>query len=412
MDDEDRRDAEEARKIETDRGFLGIGSDPQDPAMRHSLPALISLLAPTIHDTMGAQLLRKMGWIEGQGVGPKVKRRANDTDKTPKSTDTCNGTSKMHLLAPVNPPIVRLERRCKPTGLGYVVETELKDNNKDTYFTSKKPSSTPRGTHGTAFGVGILNDDEEDEDPYEIRPKSCYNKTIDTNKPDNKRRVTSQPLGKHTFISSKASKAKTGIVHRKCHDGRVAITGFVLAASPVTQRPLSFPPVQVPTDWQPVVSLPPVDSRHAQSAGIGSKLDPRARGSLLGEAPLPGKSVFDYLTVNARDRIASLTGKGDLPPALGEAASSSARQDSPLKNLVPRMDKAVALSALEGGFMPYADDTEKQHRYRMFLEVQAGIKDGLPDRVGFRAIHYGLLFIPNGLIETWHEPPGMGKRVE
>jgi G patch domain-containing protein 1 len=55
-----------------------------------------------------------------------------------------------------------------------------------------------------------------------------------------------------------------------------------------------------------------------------------------------------------------------------------------LWDLVPNLDKAVAVQALQravGGWMPYSEDETKRQRYRSFLEVRAGLKEGLPDRL-------------------------------
>lgn len=95
------------------------------------------------------------------------------------------------------------------------------------------------------------------------------------------------------------------------------------------------------------------------------------------------------MTPEARERIVKLTGKTDLPAALGEKApkgyemsESQKRQD--LWDLVPKLDKQLAVQALTravSGWMPYSEDPDKRVRYRSFLEVRAGLRVTLPERV-------------------------------
>jgi G patch domain-containing protein 1 len=124
-------------------------------------------------------------------------------------------------------------------------------------------------------------------------------------------------------------------------------------------------------------------------AAKASTLDANARSSLLGETPLPGKSVFDFVSKEARDKIAALTGRNDLPQGLGQAAPdgqqpSSKAQAKDLWSFVPVLGKDVAAAALAKGatgWMPYSEDLNKRARYVGFLELRAGRKDSLPERV-------------------------------
>jgi G patch domain-containing protein 1 len=95
------------------------------------------------------------------------------------------------------------------------------------------------------------------------------------------------------------------------------------------------------------------------------------------------------MTPEARERIAKLTGNTNLPPALGEKAPkgfelSESQKRKDLWDLVPKLDKQTAVQALTravSGWMPYSEDEDKRARYRTFLEVRAGVRDSLPDRV-------------------------------
>ena len=96
---------------------------------------------------------------------------------------------------------------------------------------------------------------------------------------------------------------------------------------------------------------------------------------MLGEKALPGKSVFDFLTPEARAQISQATGKTNLPPALGEVPAYSKPKGTSAKSSLPSVPKDTAIAALSGGFMPYGDDLDKQKRYRAYLEVQGELSE-------------------------------------
>lgn len=406
MDAEDLAEAEEAKKIETNNNFSGLGSMEDELAQRGKQTTLMDLLTPAVQDTMGVKLLKKMGWKEGQGVGPKIRARITDGGE---EDNTVGGRT--YLLAPRNSVLVTFNKKTDSRGMGYVGEGTLRqqedkqeeEDSKLERLSTAKPKKYPvRG----GFGVGILNDDgEEDDDPYEIRPKIAYNRVVGGDKPKKSAKPIVKKAGKHVFVSKKAIKAKSSVNLRKCHDGRFPLDGFVLSLDPVQSQDGWHLPPEVPVDWVPSGPSESKSNKDQQkksdqqtplirpSGPAVLKLDPRARGSMLGETPLPGKSVFDFMTPAARERIASVTGNKNLPQALSEAPPSGFSPSNPssLADLVPRLDKGVALGALRGGFMPYSDNPDKKTRYRTFLEVQAGLKEGLPERVClvFRAQVYG-----------------------
>ncbi|KAF8249335.1 DUF1604-domain-containing protein, partial [Wilcoxina mikolae CBS 423.85] len=379
MDEEDLADTEEARRLETNKNFAGIGG-PEDGCQPRSL---MDLLVPAMQDTMGTKLLKKMGWKEGQGVGPKTMRKAKDFDGS--FGQGAEGT-KAFLFAPENSKLVSLKRKDNSAGLGYAGEASMAKSAKEDkddeigIGSISRLSSKFKNPTGAAFGVGVLNDDgEDDDDPYEIRPKTAYNRVIGGDKPKKKAAVARPLKGKHVFVPKKATALKSYQTIRKCHDGRLPIPGFILSDAPVQLPEPRYPPPVVPDDWKGIQEESPAPNPASSDTDKSmAKLDPRARGAILGEMPLPGKSVFDFLTPDARNRIANITGKTNLPPALGEAPTSTNRTS--VADLVPQMDSDVAMSALRGGFMPYGDDLEKRARYRTFLEVKARLREGLPDR--------------------------------
>ncbi|KAL1885548.1 hypothetical protein Plec18167_001042 [Paecilomyces lecythidis] len=415
MDEEDLREAEEARQLQTAEGFAGFGSTELDPARWGGLMDILK----TTGETMGVKLLKKMGWRQGQGIGPKVRRKTNlgDEDVEPETEQ------EFHYFAPDNPPMIAFVRKTDRKGLGFEGESRLdsgllksrdaaEGSDEDDSFHSRrlalngKSKEKKKEPKRGGFGVGVLNDTGSDEDdPYSMGPQISYNRTIGGDKKkkkglkaDGKPAITSaNPLvsTKPVFISKKVTTAKKASGFRKCHDGRLPLEGFLLAqgmSSLSLSQEKKYAPPEIPKDWKsskiPSTETGTPDYVSTAEAAKASTLDPASRAAILGESQLPGKSIFDWMTPEARARIMKLTGKTDLPPALGEKAPkgfepSEAQRRKDLWDLVPRLDKEVAVQALNravGGWMPYSEDESKRSRYRAFLELRAGLRDSLPDR--------------------------------
>ncbi len=404
MDEEDLAERAEAQKLQTTSAFAGLGSLDEHP----SQGGVFTDILRKDRDTMGVRLLQKMGWRPGQGIGPKVRRKARpDT-----LTDAADEGEDMHLFAPDNSKLIGFTAKNDHKGLGFEGEAALsasinsKDNQPETAhepdpFLPSKPKKKGKPLNRGGFGVGILNDNgSDDEDPYAVGPRLSYNRV---HPPDRKQKgqangkpvaATANPLlsAKPIFKSRKGNNRIPSPGRRHCHDGRPPLDGFVLASKPYAvgeTHNIAIP--KPPPGWKS-------SKTHAKEEGIDSHsapsqdrsrlsaLDPKSRAALLGEAQLPGKSVFDFLSSAARDRIASASGRQDLPAALGEAptplpASLSSNETSRLKSALPPLDTDVAVAALRRGttgWMPYSDDTDKQARYRAFLEYKAGVSDVLP----------------------------------
>ena len=420
MDDEDLADAEEAKKLQTSASFAGLGSTEDDAARQGALMDILK----TGGETMGVKLLRKMGWRDGQGVGPKVRRKARlDDENKSEGADE----REVHLFAPENSVMISFVRKYDQKGLGYEGEGRLSEVAKDDINKRSNGASsahiedpddndlipsTPKKkkqpqARKSGFGVGILNDTGSDEeDPYQIGPQISYNRTIggDKQKKKNKKSEnvrpamrSSNPLlnNKPVFISKKTATSKSNTSFRRCHDGRLPLDGFILSgnSSSDSTQINSYPPPTIPPHWKSSKNPTPTSASSQPyvspaDAARSSSLNPSTRANLLGETPLPGKSVFSYLTSSARSRIATATSNPNLPPALNEAPPpthnlSSSRQSSDLASLIPTLDPATASAALGrgvAGWLPYADDPPKLARYRIFLETRASLREGLPDR--------------------------------
>ena len=408
MDEEDLREIEESKNLTTTQDFDGFGSTEQDNVRRS---ALMDLVRPS-GETIGVRLLQRMGWKNGHGIGPKVKRKAEGDE-----------TGDLHAFAPRDPQLISFVRKMDHKGLGYEGEArftkskdgfglgpsngarESSDDENDLNLSIRPKKSVDRPRHEPkrgGFGVGVLNDlGSDDDDPYSMGPKISYNRTIGGEKKSKKQTSSnsamSNPLlrSKPIFVSKKKT-AKSDL--RKCHDGRLPLPGFRLATEPDALAALSlsddqFKPPQVPASWVSSKNRTTKESSTTKylstaEAAKASILDSKSRATLLGEAPLPGKSVFDFITPGARNRLVTASGRSDLPDGRGEKApegyelTDQERQKS-LSDLVPQLEPQIASQALNrgvDGWTPYADDESKRSRYRKYLEIRAGIREGLPER--------------------------------
>ncbi|EHY56192.1 hypothetical protein HRR90_006983 [Exophiala dermatitidis] len=400
MDEEDLREVEEARTLNTSSEFAGFGTE-HDPSRQ---AAMVDLFRP-LNETIGSKLLRRMGWREGQGIGPRVKRAARLDD------DDGVEPAEEHLFAPEDVRIVSYEKKTDHKGLGYEgmgskdleATTTSRRMQEDSAMHDDAPKDelssarifAPKFAQRkrmTGIGVGILNDDgSDDEDPYSMGPRISYNRVIGGDKkstPKPKRSTTAaNPLvkTKPTFISKKLANLKGAL--RKCHDGRLPLEGFVLAEQlgTLTIQDDKYKPPDVPAGWKSSMAKEASHRSEAEfvstaDAARASTLTAKSRANILGESQLPGKSVFDFLTPAARERMVAASGRQDLPGAgnevppdgTGEGKSTSTN----LQSLIPRLAPDVALQALSrgaSGWMPYAEDENKRNRYRAYLEIQAGI---------------------------------------
>ncbi|OAP54458.1 hypothetical protein AYL99_11559 [Fonsecaea erecta] len=420
MDEEDFREAEESRTLNTSSEFAGFGTEHD--VMRKT--ATIDIFRP-LDETIGSKLLKRMGWREGQGIGPRIRRAAKFGDREEEDVVDDDVPAQTHLFAPDDVQLVSYTRKTDHKGLGYEGELQGQDQpasrNTTTHNTTLRstgensdeeataplfgPRMKPaRTSNRTGFGVGVLNDDHsDDEDPYSMGPKISYHKVIAGEKmPKTKSKGSgsaANPLvkTKPTFVSRKLAALKGAL--RKCHDGRLPLDGFVLAdeldaLGSMTIQDEKYKPPEVPEDWKS--SIPPETGAEIAStffstaeAAKASNLTAKSRASLLGESQLPGKSVFDFLTPSARDRLAAASGRQNLPAAGSESAPNgyepSGSETKNLQTMVPQIDRDVALQALNravGGWMPYAEDENKRLRYRTYLEIQAGQRavDEVPPR--------------------------------
>ncbi|KAK5722310.1 hypothetical protein LTR15_005539 [Elasticomyces elasticus] len=402
MDAEDLAERESTQTLEVEGEFAGLGGGSAEKNVPGRM--FSDLFRPTGEERMGVRLLQRMGWRAGQGIGPKIRRKAQGDD----------GKGGEHLFAPENVKVMVLDRKTDRKGLGFAGEGPLaggdedEDDERDARILTQ--GSRSRGlvnkpgklTKKSSLGVGVLNDTgSDDEDPYAIGPQIRYNRIIGGDRKKKGGLTTTnatQTVTKPGSSSRKLAQRPMGSV-RKCHDGRPALEGFILSLAPLSiEDGNAYPPPVVPEDWTSSKKPPSsttdthnttgINSLSTADAARASTLNPASRAALLGEEALKGKSVFDFLSPAAREKLVVGSGVTNLPTAKGEGAPAGfvpnpSDQNRTLWDLVPMLDKETAIAALHRGstaWMPYSEDEGKRGRYRYFLQLRAGQQKDLPAR--------------------------------
>jgi len=222
MDEEDLAELAESQQVSTKSQFDGLGNTAEELENRRAGDLFNDLIKPK--DTMGVKILRKMGWREGQGVGPRVQRKVVDDDD--------DADEETYTLAPINTAIIALERKTNTNGLGYASRPGLEKR-------VEKPSKTivtssKMGMRGS-MGIGVLNEDD-DEDPYDVGfTRDQYSRTV-VPKRDKTEKPTFKTPAKHTFTFKPKSSSATEIApkNRRTHDGQLPLPGFSVSDTPFT----------------------------------------------------------------------------------------------------------------------------------------------------------------------------------
>lgn len=211
--------------------------------------ALEASLAPAPKDSVGARILKKMGWRLGQGVGPRLtyaQRRAQQGPFAPKEEDE-DEEAKKHLYPRKDTPVLLAPRKDNFHGLGYVPGMRLEE------AVGQNEQTGPQISAG--FGLGALNDaDEDDLDVYDTGmgssrgPKS---KVAYEAMDEDDVRITMGPSGskrapptqaavsvlhvRHRHFTDVSDKRAAPGVTQTFNDGRPVLKGFVLSDKPVAE---------------------------------------------------------------------------------------------------------------------------------------------------------------------------------
>ncbi|CAG8654042.1 15352_t:CDS:2, partial [Acaulospora colombiana] len=339
---------------ETDSRGIDV---PQGLDETDSISAALASMLPPVTESVGAQLLKRMGWRPGQGVGPRLtyeqlRRRTELEGNALPSTD--DPEAKRHTYAPRDVKMTIASRKDDFHGLGYTPMTGLRPE-----ISSSTEFGQPRLSSG--FGLGALNDaDDDDIDVY------------DNGIPSGGRKLAFENIDEDDSNNINIKSGNKGPLVTPL------LSGFQIVDTPAPATQKFDSPV-VPDGWAPnpakVWGLDPRESSSSAKPTTQSAIPYHdwkqgipadERGSMLGETPLPAatKSIWDYLSTKDRERLQNFRDKmasQDTTPA----------QPVPIQVVeIPRVDPAVAKAALIG-YQPFKDNELKQARYTSYLNAQS-----------------------------------------
>ncbi|KAG0145667.1 hypothetical protein CROQUDRAFT_658316 [Cronartium quercuum f. sp. fusiforme G11] len=383
-------------------GDLGTSSDP---SVLHQLvgpsraeAALSNLIQPNT-SKVGHKLMQKMGWRHGQGIGPRItferkKQLAQNLGIPICSTDDDEDTERRkHLFPPLDRPLGVFQRWSGNAGLGYHKATH--SLRLDQSFSRAGPSAESVAgvsidgqtmPKGASFGLGALNDFEDDDhDIYDSRtshiskdPRARRLLVLDEENTSHQASISHPrpPRSHHQLVPS----AQTNF-----SDGTRIPQSFRLSRIPsqsgAKKTDTWYTAPTVPDGWEPNPSKVWVtqikgpneaESDHS-SRRLTQSLSAGDRGRILGEKQ-PPKSVFEFISAKDKARLEKVKQQNSpLSPGL-PAGPTSSQFETPVN--VPTLPPTIAQAALRG-FMPFSHDLSKQQRYRLYLQSQAGmLSDG------------------------------------
>ncbi|XP_005089817.1 G patch domain-containing protein 1 isoform X2 [Aplysia californica] len=447
MDDEDFEEHGIApRKFATVSSYTSeerkrkLLDDAQQITAKSSIDLGSSIMDLVIPDRVpiGIKLLRKMGWREGQGLGPRIKKKKKKGKKAasakgvkmygcaPPPSDEADSDSDRYVpedmsevsFAPQDVCPISLEAKDNVHGLGYRgldPSLALSGSHINLFDTGgpAKSRSRGKGIKGQAFGVGVFED--EDEDIYAQEDMSQYNNTMDGGKSKDSNFGWTAPR-EHGKVNVPVS-----------YVGKL-LEGFCLSSKPLKPG-RKFPPPTLPRHFKPqhwfrkkrITSHLPEDIGvdGSESGSRSSGLTAVDRGLILGETPVMS-SVFDLIPAHDKQRIEatkeaismtqSLTGSeaGPSKSATQQAGptesgafsqlsemretteSTQAKPGSFLSKFKPAevtpadngststSGAAPKAPLFQGGlnFQPFRKDPVKQERYDRYLTlVKQGVQD-------------------------------------
>ncbi|KAJ3025034.1 UNVERIFIED_CONTAM: hypothetical protein HDU68_007543 [Siphonaria sp. JEL0065] len=422
MDEEDLAEISNARKVTATQDFDILGGTKRELERKAAVTNAIEktdgsiagrivqdLIIPA-SDPIGVRLLRKMGWRDGQGVGPRMKRKFKDT-----ADEEDDIHAQGHLFAPQDITAVILTGRFGTFGVGYdrfkgaevfrggaehggsgrggAGDDDDDDDEAGGEFgknrsailgigKKRKKEVSEFGVKG-GFGTGVFEDDDDEEVYTAVKKPNMNFSIVDDDDDDigpfggrnSLHKMNSSKmrpiLQKNRFDNSGVGIGCTGF------DGKPALPGFHVASFRVTLS-VWFDAPKPPADFIPKFRLAAeraaaVSTPYPLIAKNQDTLTADQRRVILGEDELKGptRSVFSFISRKNQDRLQSLIDAKIL--GKDPAAAAKKKEEAPLPTEI-LVEKETALAALKG-FLPFTTDEAKQERYKRFLEVKAGISD-------------------------------------
>ncbi|OCH96293.1 hypothetical protein OBBRIDRAFT_787368 [Obba rivulosa] len=423
MDEEDLAELRESRKLVDEHDEMDFGGTEAELRRRAGAEsaendsiasALEASFAPAPKDSVGARILKKMGWRLGQGVGPRVtyaQRKAQGAGLPAREEDE-DEEAKKHLFPRRDTPVLVAQKKANFHGLGYVPGMRLEES------VGAGDGGRGKGPQlSEGFGLGALNDaDDDDVDVYggDIGRRGRTQMAYDVTDLDDDGHIAIGSSRTRSVARGPDNRAPAAS-NQTFSDGRPVLKGFLLSDRPVSEDRW-FPLSEVPSGWKPNPrrvwesdknkenvdttrqgrDVPPPKT-HAEWKESFMSAD--QRGSLLGETPLPSepRSVFDYISQKDRERLQNI--RNTLP----EAAAPSQPESGPSpvapyvrgELYIPHLHPSVAKAALQG-FQPFTTDPMKQSRYTAFLHFQA-------NRVDSSDVGLGLGPLPGQSIDDFNK---------
>uniref|UniRef100_A0A3B4DW06 G-patch domain-containing protein n=1 Tax=Pygocentrus nattereri TaxID=42514 RepID=A0A3B4DW06_PYGNA len=392
MDEEDFSEHGIApREITTTDDFASGRPDQ----IRDKAKAISSLAAPIPGDTLleeliaparssiGVQLLRRMGWRDGQGIGPRVKRRQRKQDTearvygcavppsgseesenddefapenvtfAPKDVIPVDFTPKDDLHGLGYRGLNPLQALSGGSGMGHINLFTLDSERMSSLVRDRKAGKQRKsGITGQGFGVGAM--EEEDDDIYHRDALSNYDTILGGEEPGD---------GLYGWTAPQQySRKKNDSKRDAAYVGKI-LEGFTLGSKSKEVKTV-FPPPDLPRDYRPVHYFRPVvdtssvsplvaqalQASHGQLSQDAPQqgrhmLDSAQRREMLGETSLQGpSSVFELLDSKDRERLSGIRKAAEEKKVQGDMSSTEGRA------AVVAAAKASALQALSSRF--------------------------------------------------------------
>ncbi|NXX29739.1 GPTC1 protein, partial [Nicator chloris] len=365
--------------------------------------------------TIGVELLRKMGWKEGQGIGPRVKRKPcrQKPDPTVKiygcalppglsegSEDEEDEYQPENVtFAPKDVMPVDLTPKENVHGLGYKgldpsqalfgasgrehlnLFTGGSEETSNLLGDLRHSKGRKLGITGQAFGVGAL--EEEDDDIYATDTLSKYDTVLKDEEPGD---------GLYGWTAPKQYKSKRRPEGEIKYVGKV-LAGFSLASK--SSAPIKiYPPPSLPRNYRPVHHFRPViiagnENCHLQKALEESTgklesdpthqsrhaLNAAQRRQQLGETELkgPAPSILEYLSEKDRERLKEVKQASEQQmkaKIVSQQSPNSRFQAASPEDATHKWRMQLGGQLVNAGssdFKPFAKNPEKQKRYENFV---------------------------------------------
>ncbi|XP_063951747.1 G patch domain-containing protein 1-like [Lytechinus pictus] len=394
MDEDDKGEYGIApRKLVTTQRFAGeeVGPKKRPAADSNIIPddgRIQDIIKPT-DETIGARLLRRMGWKPGQGVGPKMERMKKSKRKKNKGGGRVYGCSRPPVLGQQSDDDSDADDNKEGDDDGPVEDSDEEDfmrgflfapdDIQDFIFALKDDQhgigyqgmdsrsvlgghvtlfdepvmkqNRRQGIKGRAFGIGAF-EDEEESDVYSTDRMSNYDRVLGGEEEKTERRMFGW----------------TGPPPRHSSDVDI-LDGFEAASQGKISTKVFHPP-SLPRDFRPFhqFNTPTVETPNPPKTQAHSRftLSADQRAAMLGEERLPGPSSVDELLSSqdlallkeARDKASSL--EQDAPRHRTQLDRGASRWSAPTQEATSQ--------ATGSGFQPFAKDEEKQQRYELYLQ--------------------------------------------